>query len=218
MEAAASVRVATGPAPAGAARPAPRRARTAAARPAAAAANLRDDLAGDPVGHLVAHPRIQLRCAGEELAGQLGLLGTQAGQLQRRRPPRQLTAASAAAGAASAPRSLITTVPANTSPMRLPFDDSRLQITAGPPKNVQISMTPASARNSACRKRSGPPSSDTTRSPSAILPSDRPRVAVSKIDRIADDREHGEDDQHRAGQARCRTRRASIAHNMTPRM
>jgi hypothetical protein len=66
------------------------------------------------------------------------------------------------------------------SPIRLPFGESRLQITAGPPKNIQISTTAASARNRACRKRSGPPSSDTTRRPIAILPSERPRVAVSK--------------------------------------
>ncbi len=43
----------------------------------------------------------------------------------------------------------ITTVPAKMSPMRLPLGDSRLQMTAGPPVNIQISMTPASARNSA---------------------------------------------------------------------
>ena len=51
---------------------------------------LRDDVAGDPVRHLIAHRRVQLRCAGEELASQLGLVGTESGQLQRRRPPRQL--------------------------------------------------------------------------------------------------------------------------------
>ena len=78
-------------------------------------------------------------------------------------------------------RSLITTVPANTSPMRLPFDDTMLQMTAGPPKNVQISSTDASPRNKACRNRSGPPSSDTTRNPRAILPSERPRVDISKM-------------------------------------
>ena len=52
--------------------------------------DLRDDLAGDPVGHLIADTGIQLRCAGKELACQLGLVGTEARQLQRRRPPRQL--------------------------------------------------------------------------------------------------------------------------------
>ncbi len=76
-------------------------------------------------------------------------------------------------------RSLITSVPAKTSPMRLPLGDNKLQITAGPPVNIQISIAPANARNKAWRKRSGPPSSDTTRSPKAILPKDRPRVADS---------------------------------------
>ena len=37
--------------------------------------DLRDDLAGDPVGHLIADTGIQLRCAGKELACQLGLVG-----------------------------------------------------------------------------------------------------------------------------------------------
>ncbi len=65
------------------------------------------------------------------------------------------------------------------SPIRLAFGDKMLQITAGLPASDQISTTDASARNSACRKRSGPPSSDTTRRPIAILPNDRPRVTVS---------------------------------------
>ena len=37
-------------------------------------------------------------------------------------------------GGSFGPRSLITTVPAKTSPMRLPFGDNMLQITAGPPE------------------------------------------------------------------------------------
>ncbi|VAZ63232.1 hypothetical protein LAUMK22_05065 [Mycobacterium kansasii] len=65
------------------------------------------------------------------------------------------------------------------SPTRLPFGDTMLQITAGLPSSIQISTTDANARNSAWRKRSGPPSSDTTRRPITILPTDRPRVAVS---------------------------------------
>ena len=65
--------------------------------------------------------------------------------------------------------------------MRLPRGDTMLQITAGLPNNIQISTTDASARNSAWLNRSGPPSSETTRRPIAILPSDLPRVAVSKI-------------------------------------
>ena len=76
-------------------------------------------------------------------------------------------------------RSLITTVPAKMSPIRLALGDSMLQITAGLPNNPQISTIDANARNRAWRKRSGPPSSDTTRRPIAILPSVRPRVAVS---------------------------------------
>ena len=47
------------------------------------------------------------------------------------------------------------------------------------PNDSQISTTPSSARTNACRNRTGPPSSRTTRSPSASLPSDRPRVDVS---------------------------------------
>ena len=82
-------------------------------------------------------------------------------------------------GARRGARSLITRVPAKMSPMRLPLGDNKLQITAGPPANIQISIDPANARNNAWRKRSGPPSSDTTRSPIAILPKDRPRVADS---------------------------------------
>ena len=40
------------------------------------------------------------------------------------------------------PHSLVTTVPANTSPIRLPFRDNKLQITAGLPKSIQISTKP----------------------------------------------------------------------------
>jgi len=71
-------------------------------------------------------------------------------------------------------------VPAKTSPIRLAFGESMLQITAGLPNNIQISITDASARKKACRKRSGLPSSDTTRRPITSLPTVRPRVAVSK--------------------------------------
>jgi hypothetical protein len=52
-------------------------------------------------------------------------------------------------------------------------------MTAGLPASIQISTTDDSARKSACRKRSGPPSSATTRRPMTILPTDLPRVAVS---------------------------------------
>jgi len=79
------------------------------------------------------------------------------------------------------PRSLITTVPAKMSPSRLPVGDTMLVITAGAPMNMKISTTADSARMMACRKRSGPPSSDTTRSPMAILPRDRPRVDISQM-------------------------------------
>ncbi|COV95505.1 Uncharacterised protein [Mycobacterium tuberculosis] len=71
-------------------------------------------------------------------------------------------------------------MPAKTSPTRLAFGDNMLQITAGLPSSIQISTTDANARNSACRNRSGPPSSDTTRRPITIFPTDRPRVAVSQ--------------------------------------
>jgi hypothetical protein len=75
----------------------------------------------------------------------------------------------------------MTIVPANTSPSRLPRCEIREAMSAGAPKKVQNSRTPASPLNSACLKRSGPPSSLTTRRPSASLPRLRPRVAVSKI-------------------------------------
>ncbi|SKT99096.1 Uncharacterised protein [Mycobacteroides abscessus subsp. abscessus] len=54
-------------------------------------------------------------------------------------------------------------------------------MTAGAPMNMKISTTADRARMTACRRRSGPPSSDTTRNPMAILPSERPRVAISQI-------------------------------------
>ncbi len=72
-------------------------------------------------------------------------------------------------------------VPAARSPSRLPDFDIRDAITAGTANRVQISRTPTSARTSAWRSRIGPPSSRTTRRPSAILPRVRPRVIVSKI-------------------------------------
>ncbi|NGX06002.1 hypothetical protein UI24_01995 [Mycobacteroides franklinii] len=84
-------------------------------------------------------------------------------------------------GGSLGPRSLITMVPAKISPRRLPFDDTMLVITAGAPMNMKISTTAANARMMACRSRSGPPSSDTTRSPMAILPRERPRVDISQM-------------------------------------
>ncbi len=78
-------------------------------------------------------------------------------------------------------RSEMTIVPANRSPSRLPCGEISEEISAGAPENIQNSGTPASPRNSACRNRSGPPSSLTTRSPSASLPRLRPLVLVSQI-------------------------------------
>ena len=98
------------------------------------------DVAGDPGRHLVTQSRFELAGPGEELARQLGLLAAQPRQLQRRCPPLPARGGIAGGGASLGPRSLITTVPANTSPIRLPFGDSTLQITAGPPKNIQISI------------------------------------------------------------------------------
>ncbi|AKC37556.1 hypothetical protein BKG71_10330 [Mycobacteroides chelonae] len=72
-------------------------------------------------------------------------------------------------------------VPAKMSPRRLPFAETKLLITAGAPMNMKISTTAARARMTACRRRSGPPSSDTTRNPMAILPSERPRVDISQM-------------------------------------
>ena len=76
-------------------------------------------------------------------------------------------------------RSVMTNVPAKMSPRRLPPDDSSEVSSAMKPSVSHISSTPARARISAWRNRSGPPSSLTTRSPRASLPSDRPRLRVS---------------------------------------
>ncbi len=47
------------------------------------------------------------------------------------------------------------------------------------PKVPRISTAPIAPRTSACRKRIGPPSSLTTRSPQASFPSERPWLSVS---------------------------------------
>ena len=53
--------------------------------------------------------------------------------------------------------------------------------SAGMPMSSQISTNPTSARVMACRDVIGPPSSRTTRRPSASLPRVRPRVRVSRV-------------------------------------
>src|ERR1022692_2972351 len=75
----------------------------------------------------------------------------------------------------------MTNVPANMSPRRLPFADSSDVTSARNPNVIQISSTAISARTSAWRKRSGPPSSLTTRSPSQSFPRDFPLLSVSKV-------------------------------------
>ena len=68
------------------------------------------------------------------------------------------------------------------SPSLLPRADAmEVSSATGARMMVQISKMPASARMSACRNRTGPPSSDTTRRPSASLPTVLPRVRVSRI-------------------------------------
>ena len=57
----------------------------------------------------------------------------------------------------------MTTVPANRSPSRLPRRLNSEATRAGAPNRTQISTTDARARTNACRKRTGPPSSATTR-------------------------------------------------------
>ena len=72
-------------------------------------------------------------------------------------------------------------VPAIRSPNRFDIGLTAAQISP-PQKPVQIAKsTPqnASPRISAWRKRIAPPSSRTTRSPSANAPTVRPRVSVS---------------------------------------
>lgn len=76
-------------------------------------------------------------------------------------------------------RSRITSVPANTSPSRRPRSEASEAMHATDPKVIRSSTTPIAPRTSACRNRIGPPSSRTTRSPHASLPSDRPCVRVS---------------------------------------
>ena len=73
-------------------------------------------------------------------------------------------------------RSRTTTVPAARSPKRLARLLLNEQNRAGTPSSSQISTTSMSARTSECRKRVDPPSSRTTRSPKAYLPS-RPAPA-----------------------------------------
>ena len=79
-------------------------------------------------------------------------------------------------------RCWMTNVPAKTSPSRLPFADSREQMRAGTPMKgtSQKSTSVARPRTRACRKRSGLPSSPTTRRPSASFPGVLPLVAASQ--------------------------------------
>ena len=66
------------------------------------------------------------------------------------------------------------------SPSRFPLADTMDRTSPiGAPTMVQISMAPVSARTRAWRNRTAPPSSLTTRSPMAILPSVLPLVRVS---------------------------------------
>ncbi len=102
--------------------------------PGGGGGEMRDDhLAGDPVGHLIAASADPIAMRGRGTGGPARPVRAEPRQLQRRRPPRQLRRHHGGGGS-SGPRSLITTVPAKTSPIRLPFGDSRLQITAGPPE------------------------------------------------------------------------------------
>lgn len=76
-------------------------------------------------------------------------------------------------------RSRTTSVPANTSPSRRPRADIRDARQATTPKVIRISTIPIAPRTRAWRNRIGPPSSRTTRSPHASLPSERPWLRVS---------------------------------------
>jgi hypothetical protein len=78
-------------------------------------------------------------------------------------------------------RRWITRVPARKSPIRLPSVDSSEHSSAGKPDSTQNSSTPSRPRTSACRNRSGLPSSPVTRSPSAYFPGVAPLEAVSQI-------------------------------------
>ncbi|MBW8703003.1 hypothetical protein MBT84_25720 [Streptomyces sp. MBT84] len=72
-----------------------------------------------------------------------------------------------------------TSVPANTSPRRRPRAETSEAMQAMTPKVIRISITPTAPRTNACRNLIGPPSSRTTRSPHASLPSERPWLSVS---------------------------------------
>lgn len=82
-------------------------------------------------------------------------------------------------------RSRSTTVPASMSPIRRPRGEASELNSATAPVNrlntPKSMMNPASPRARACLNRIGPPSSRTTRSPSTIFPTDRPRVRVSTV-------------------------------------
>lgn len=88
---------------------------------------------------------------------------------------------SSGAIAVSVPRTWMAYVPASRSPSRLERRLMIAVIVARLPNVSQISTTPSIARTSDCRKRTGPPSSRTTRSPTASLPAERPRDRVSTV-------------------------------------
>jgi len=95
-------------------------------------------------------------------------------------------------------RSRTTSVPASRSPIRCPRREEMLAMAPGrptrhtqsplrPPRAIVPSSgtlrsanSPANARASACRNRSGPPSTRTTRRPTAAFPIDRPVEIVSQ--------------------------------------
>ena len=148
-------------------------------------ADLRPDGRGDPLAQLGAGAGGEIGQAPEVQAGHGRRLVASARTAPGRTPRRRAPAGSGRRRRRSrraGSRCWMTNVPAKTSPSRLPFADSREQTRAGTPMKgtSQKSTSVARPRTRACRKRSGLPSSPTTRRPSANLPGDLPLVAASQ--------------------------------------
>jgi len=122
---------------------------------------------------------IELRCAREELAGNLGLLRAQPESCSEA-ATRPRYGGMVGGVTQLAPRSRITTVPAKDVADPMGFGESMLQITAGMPNKSRSRRTDPQCPKQQPRSASGPPSSDTTRRPITILPTVRTARCVSK--------------------------------------
>ena len=117
------------------------------------------------------------------------------------------TAKSVACDGPYAVRSESTTVPATRSPSRWWRRDSRLDSTAARPKVAVKSTSPTAARIAACRKRTGAPSTVTTRSPSVALPGSvrrRSRPSRGRWDSRGHEERQDQDRRRRHPVGHCR--------------